>query len=441
MKKQIIIFAISAAILFGLPGRPAAITLDEALEIGAARSLKLESPRLDLLKVEGQIEEAWSNALPQADALVSYQRTIDAPVMFFPDGDGGIAKIQTQRSNAGYAEASVTQPIYTFGRVAAGLRAAYSARKATEHLQLSTGRAVQLEILQGFWTTLLLKDMLTVRKEALAFAESSLDRVIKLQEVGLLSEFDVLRARTQVSSLVPSLHQAENDLQLAELALKNNLGVPLDTLLTFEGSLDEFDVALNVDTSTSAALNRDDLEALRDLAHTMENGYVIYKNAGWPTLGAQGKYSWQWSSDRWVFDQFNHTSSLTAGLALSIPIWSSGRNSGKAQQMMADWRKAQLDLRNAERGVMLQVTQARNAYSTARLSEEAATIAVRQAVEAANLARARLANGQITQLEIQAAQLEETSAKLALLNARYTRLLAAAQLRLAAGHFPYKSVQ
>jgi outer membrane protein len=418
----------------------AAISLDDAIALGKQRALKLESPRIDRSRIEGQITEAWSNALPQLDGLVSYQRAFKAPILFFPDGNGNIMKIKTQQDNTGYSEVSLTQPVYTFGRIGAGLQAAYSARRANEHLSSYTEKSLEMDIMRGFWSVLLLKGVLDVRKEAQSFAENSLDRVMKLRDVGLMSDFDVLRARAQVSAQIPPLHQSENDLQLAKLALNDLLGVPLDTSLTVEGDLSTYDLPVGVDTSFQNALNRDDLEALRDAATAYENGYIIYKNAGLPTIGAQGKWSWQWGADNWKMDRTNSAASLTGGLALSIPLWSSGKNSGKAQQMKADWRKAKLDLLSAERGVQLQVTQAKNNFNTARINEDATGVAVEQATEARKIAEIRLVNGQITQLELQSAQMDETAAKLSQLNARYTRLVATAELRLAVGKSPsYKN--
>jgi len=423
MKSNIILLLTALSTII-LASESRSLTLDEAIVISKSRSLRMEGPRIDRDKVEGQISEAWSNALPQADALASYQRYLKTPIM--------------GTDNVGYAEATVTQPIYTFGRIGAGLRAAYSTRAANGHLASSTEKSLELDVMQGFWSVLLLRDVYAVRKEALSLAESALDRVVKLRDVGLLSDYDVLRARAQVSSLVAPMHQAENDLQLADIALKNLLGVPLDTAFTVEGNLTQFDISVEDDLSNSTIASRDDIEALRDVTRVYENGYAIYKNTGWPTIGAQAKYTWAWGSNNWTVDKNNRYSTVSAGISMMIPLWSSGKNPGKAEQMKADWRKSKLNLQEAERGVRLQVIQSRNNYNTAVISEEAAAVAVAQAEEARKIAETRLENGQITQFEIQSAQLDETAAKLSLVGAQYARLVAAAQLRNALGQSPYK---
>jgi len=414
-----------------------ALTLDEAIKLGKERSLINESSRIARERVEGQITEAWSNALPQVDGTVAYQRSWKAPVMFFPNDSGGTMKIKTQQNNSSMAEATLTQPLYTFGRVAAGLKAAYAARSANEHLTSYTDKSLELEIMRRYWSVLLLRDILEVRKAGLAVSDSALQRVIRLRDVGLMSDYDVLRAQVQVSNQVPPLRQAESNLQLAELSLCEGLGVPLDTTLTVEGSLADFTGEMQTESAPAGMQPREDLEALRDVNSAYQQAYTIYKNMHWPTLGGQVKYSWQWSNDQWDIRPDNNASAVSGGLALMIPLWSSGRNSGKAQQIKADWRKAQLDLANAERGARLQLESARSVHTAALASVDAARTTVKQAEEARRLAHIKLGQGQLTLLEVEAAQLDETAAKVALAAAEYDLLLSAASLRLAAGLSPY----
>jgi HAE1 family hydrophobic/amphiphilic exporter-1 len=436
MRYFITMSALLATILFSAP-MIGAMTLEEAIQYGKQNSLKQEGSRIAQEKVEGQIVEAWSNALPQVDALASYQRAFEAPVMYFPGENGSVTKIETQQKNTGYGEATVSQPIYTFGRIGAALNAALETRRSNQLSAAQTEKNLELDIMRAYWTMLLMRDVVQVRKEALDVAESSLERIEKLKNVGLLSEFDVQKVRSQVSSLVPALNEAESNSRLSELAFLELLGAPLDTSVTIEGTLDNFRVETPEDTSTGAALARDDLKSMRAGIEAFEDIYTIYKNAGLPTIASQLKYSWQWGDKSFEINSTNSASSLTGGISMIIPLWTSGKNSGKAQQMKADLRQMQLGLNMAERGIQLQLASARDKYHTALLNEESATIALRHAEETRRIASLRLDNGQITTLELQSAQFEETAAKLAVTSARYNKLIAAAELRLAAGQAPF----
>jgi outer membrane protein TolC len=374
-------------------------------------------------KVEGQITEAWSNALPQVDALASYTRNFDVP--------------SPQPDNIRYGEIVLTQPIYTFGRVRAGLNAAFATRRSTEHQANQTDKALELDVMRGFWSILLLEEVIQVRRDALRVAEGVLERMTRLRDVGMLSDFEVLRARSQVSQLVPEVLQAENNRNLAQLALLEMLGLPLDTTVAFEGKLGDYSVIVGVDTTLQHALARDDLEAMRDGVRAYEEIYRIYKTGAMPSLGAQVKYSWQWGDNSFDFNGKNSSTSLAGGIALNIPVWNSGRVSGKADQVRADLRKMQLDLKMAERGVQLQLTSSQSNYRTAQLKMESAAVAVNEASEARRIAEIQLENGQVTPLDLQTSQLNETSVKLGLVNAKYTLLVAEAELRLAAGQHPF----
>lgn len=413
-----------------------AMTLDQAITIGRERSLRQLAPKIEMSRVEGQITEAWSNALPQVDALASYQRAFEAPVMFFPIDSVNVMKIETQQKNTGYGEVTLTQPIYTFGRINAGLKAAFATRRSNEYMASQAQKSLDLDIVKGFWSVLLLQEVVTVRREALSVAEGALEKVTQLRNVGLLSDFEVMRARSQVSALVPDVIQAENDGKLALLALLEVLGLPLDTAVVLEGSLNDYSIPAE-EVSMERALARDDLSALREGVAAYEEIYKIYKNAGMPSIGAQLKYSWQWGEEDFEVSSSNSASALTGGIALNIPVWNSGKVSGKAQQIRADVRKMRLDLANAERGVQLQVSAAKSSLQTAKMKLESAGIALNEASQARRIAETQLENGQVTPLDLQTAQLNETAAKLGLANAKFNLLTANADLKLAIGQSPY----
>ncbi len=409
-----------------------ALTLQEAIALGKQRSLKMEEPRIEEMRVNGRVREAWSNALPQVEGLAAYQRYFKPAKVFFNG-----TPIELQRDNNALAEATLSQPLYTFGRIAAGLRAAYAAHRSQEHLKSNTERALELEITRRYCTVLLLRDVVAARRGSLAVSDSSLKRVERMKNVGLMSDYDVLRAQVQASNQIPQTQQAENDLHLAELSLFELLGVPLDTTVTIEGDLQGYAASLTVDTTAANYGKRDDLEALRDLTQLYKNVYVLNRNADLPVLAGQMKYSWQWTSDEWSANKTNSFSSLYGGVSLSIPLWTSGKTIGKAQQAKADWRRAQLDLEQAERGAKLQLESAVRSYASAQASETSAHLTVQQAEEARRIAQTKLAQGQITLLEMDAAQLDELVARVTLAQAAYNRLVAAAETRMALGLSPF----
>jgi outer membrane protein len=415
-----------------------ALTLDEAITLGKERSLRMEAPRIELLRTKGRVREAWSNALPQIEGLAGYQRYWKPAKVFFPDPQtGDVMPLELQQDNNALAEATLTQPLYTFGRISAGLHAAYAARRSQIHLKSNTSRELELEIVRRFGAVLLTRDVVEARRQSLAVSDSNLARVQRMRDVGLMSDYDVLRVKVQAANQIPLVQQAENSWRLAQLSLTELLGVPMDTMLKAEGNLDDYATALQVDTTSADYLNRDDLQALRDLTDLYRNVYVINRNADLPVLAGQVKYSWQWTNDDWAINPRNNTASLYGGLSLSIPIWTSGRNTGRGDQAKADWRRAELDLAQAERGARLQLESAVRSLETAKANEQAAELAVQQAEEARHIAQTKLAQGQITTLEMDSAQLDELVARVSLAQASYDRLVAAAEARTALGLSPY----
>lgn len=335
------------------------------------------------------------------------------------------------------ANVTLNQPLFTFGRIAAGVRGAKAYSQAADHGVAQQNLQTELDVMQRFWAVLTMREVVKARELSLAVSDSSLSRAERMRGVGLLSDYDVLRVRVQAQNQRPALDKARSDLQLAELSIKEYLGVPLDTSIVFEGNLTDF--AMYVDTTSveDKLRERDDVSALRNAAVAQQNLYIIFKNARYPTLGGQVKYQWQWSNNEWDVNPRNNYSALYAGVSLSIPIWSSGATHGKALQYKADWRRAELNLVQAERGAKLQYESATRDLNTAISNESAASLAVDLAEEARRIAQTKFAQGQITPLEMDSAQLDELTARVSLADANYRRLLASAQVRLALGQSPY----
>jgi outer membrane protein TolC len=423
-----------------IPSIAPAITLEDAIRLGKQRSLQMQDPQIDRQKINGQITEAWSNALPQIEGQAAYQRVWKSQVMYFPmdpNDPTKLAKIAIQQDNGASASATINQPIFTFGRIGSGLKAAYAARRSNEHMTANTDRTVELDVMQRYWTVLLLRDVLEARQSGLAISDSAVKKAQRMRAVGLMSDYDVLRFQVQANNQVPALRQAENSLRLAELSLTEYLGIPMDTTILVEGSLDDFDLQARVDSTQGSISGRDDLEALRDVATMNKYIYKIFNAQNWPVLAAQFQYQWQWANNNWKVNSMNSGTSYYGGIALTIPIWTSGKYYGQAQQYKSDWKKSELQLQKAERGARMQYDAAQRSFSAATAAEQAAELAVQQAQEARRIAQTKLDQGQITPLEMDSAQLDELMAKVSLAQAKYDRLIAAAETRMAAGLFPY----
>ncbi|MCB9357882.1 MAG: TolC family protein [Calditrichaeota bacterium] len=421
-----------------LAGAAQAMTLDEAIAIAKQRSLAQQRPRVEREKARGQLNEAWSNALPQIDGTVGYQRAMKKGKIFFPNPEtGAFTALELDQDNALQANVTLNQPLFTFGRVAAGVRGAKAYGLAAQHAVDQQDMRTELDVMQRFWAVLTLRDVVSARELSLAVSDSALLRAERMRDVGLLSDYDVLRVRVQAQNQRPELDRAKSDLHLAELSLKDYLGIPVDSTISVAGALDDYFVPVDTSFAEQDIETRHDLAALRNASVAQQNLYVLYRNARWPVLGGQLKYQWQWQNNEWDIHPRNNYAALYAGVSLSIPIWSSGATHGRAQQSKADWHRAKLDLAQAERGARLQYESAARSLTTATANESAAKLGVELAEEARHIAQVKFSQGQLTPLELDAAQLDELTARVSLADARYRRLLAAAELRLALGKTPF----
>ncbi|MBK6765660.1 MAG: TolC family protein [bacterium] len=176
-----------STLLLGLTiaGTLNAMTLEEAVALAKQRSLAPQGARIDQQRTRGQLDEAWSNALPQIEGSVGYQRAMKKGKLFFPNPDNGeLMQLELDQNNAILANVTLNQPLYTFGRVAAGVRGAKAAEHAARHAVAHQDRQTELDVMQRFWSVLMLRDVVRARELSLAVSDSSLARAERMRAVG-----------------------------------------------------------------------------------------------------------------------------------------------------------------------------------------------------------------------------------------------------------------
>jgi outer membrane protein len=420
--KRMRILAVGLLAAIGIAGGVSGSTVNLTIGDARARAIAYNRSYLEakeeLAKAETQIVTARAGILPNISASAGYTRGLKIPSMFLFT-DSGAMEIKTGAKNQYSAGITVQQPLWEGGKVLQAWAIARQYRAYAED-NLSTVQANVIFNAEAlFYDVILRRSNLDVLNQALSANTENLSVVEKLYNRGMVSEYELLRARVERSNLLPAILQSESDVRLSESRLKSFLGLRLgDTLQVIEQTDDTSLTKLpSLDELTKMALEaRPEVMAAGHLENMTRRAVSVAKGAYWPTLDAFTNYTWQSQSDQFRLDK-NQTKSWTAGIALSIPIFNGFRTGGSVSYYKADYRKTKIQNEQLRDDVTLEVQQAYDRLMQAKKSLEVQHETIAQAEEGLRIAKVRYESGVGTQLEVLSAQSALTDARRSLVSA------------------------
>ena len=412
------------------------LTLDDAVRTGIQKSRTLEIARLDRDMASQKIRESWSAVLPQISTSFIYTRTLQPSVLLLPPNQGFPSRLETSSDNAAHATLDLHQPLFN-GAAFAGIKAAGIVRRMSEEAYRSAEAAVVADIKLSYFDALIAREQLTLVAQSIARWEQSRKDTRAMFRQGVAADIDTLKAFLSVENLRPDLIQTESRVVTTMTRLKNAMGIPAESSIVLNGKLELPAVLYPVDIS---AAFREALDARPDL-HQLElqiqaQGQKISaaRAERLPLLSAFGKLESQTafndgispSSARWP-------ASSSAGLQLSMPLFTGYRTSSQVQQAKIEQLQTRTrveDLKaNIRADIEIKVMAVRE--SKKRVEVQSKTISV--AERSYNISLLRFREGIGSRLELTDAELQLNKSKTNYLQAVYDYLVAGTQLEKALG--------
>lgn len=313
--------ALCAAGLFAVPAFSAVLTqsgpltLEQCISMALESNLKIEIASEKINQSSLAVKEASASRLPKLSAQAAYTRlheatTVSGLAPLFPDPQTGVSTAVMPfevdlGANAYSAGVTLTQPIYTGGRITAGKQIAEYGLSASEWQQKATVREVRRDVTKAYYNVLAARKSLIALDSAIAMMEVLTKDLGNAVEVGMRGEHELLQAQVQLLNQRLSRQQAASGANAAADYLSTLIGNPVNTPLDL---VKEIDAPDNVDMPEITVLQtqaRDasaDLKALEDQLSIVETSAKIAGATYIPTVAAVASYSGQGTSlekDRW----------------------------------------------------------------------------------------------------------------------------------------------
>jgi outer membrane protein len=362
---------------------------------------------------------------------------------YYPTISGNVTGVGTEHGSVLSAGAVTTSSIYSresnglvanqllsdFGRTAS-LEQSAKLRNAAQNQNVSNTRAqVLVEVQQEYYRALNTESILNVARATLDLRRVTLRQVSALAASALRSKVDVSFAQVNESQAQLDLFRAENDARASHARLSAAMGYDRDQ--AFSLSDEPLPPALdpNVDALIEQAKReRPDLAALQLNKEALDRYADAERRLRNPTLSAAAV-----AGVAPVRDERLPESYSAAGINLNIPILNGGLFKARQEEAESRAAAASKDLQDLSlqiaRDVRVAWLDANDAFR--RLDVTARMVG--EAKEALRLAQARYENALGSIVELNQAQLNETSAEIAAASAKYEYLSRRAVLSYAMG--------
>lgn len=417
---------------------PAALDLERVVELALAQNPALQAEAERRTEVAGGVDEVAADAWPQLDLVGSWSRSRNPAFLNSPDFEDIVA--QFPDFTPGEQElwdvgVELRQTLYSGGKVRAAVDLAKLVVGVTEAQIGTVELDTALEAAEAYFSLLRAKGALETVEIQRQARRRSLEVVEVRYELGSATRLELLRARSALAAVEPSVAQIRGQIDVARSRLSVILGLDLGTEIEVLPADAELPETPELDQLLSIFRDRrPELEDLELQGQALQRQEVIANADGRPQVELAGLYGRQVRLVDDLSDSLFANWQLSLGLTWSL--FDGGRRKGELAQLESRRRQLEWRLRDLENEIAREIEEVLVEYRTALERRRAAEIAARAAREATRVAVESYGEGVALQADLLDAQEEETQAELVSIEALYDAWIQAARLLRAVGKLP-----
>ncbi len=433
-------------VLYSQPTFALYLSFDDCISMVEKESQDLKKAQLNLEKAENMLKVARSSRFPKIEATTGFfhnfnltdgndTRTIKPlnplnprdPMYLLPtlfDQPAG-NKIDIP-DNFVSAEVSVTQPIYTFGKIGNMVDSVKQAIIASKIGKSFAKAEVDFAAANLYWTAKMLDDVVEVSRKSLNYAKSSRD---KLKKAGRAARINLVKIESDIATKEIKLSDAIFNRDSAYRMLKILINIPMEETVVLTTDFPKtFDKLGDYDIK-----NNPEIKMLSHQIQMKQHSAAAKKANDYPSLVAMAAYNYySMSPDISKLDKQSKQVGKV-GLALKVPLFSGGLNSAHSmiETIEADSLRQELDKK--EKMKKEEFNTAISNYS--HLQENLKTVkdAKHLAEKAYLFSQSRFEAGQTSAVELSQVSESLYNLELALLNYKFKILMTKEQIKKLSG--------
>jgi len=340
-----------------------------------------------------------------------------------PDQDLGGMTLQMRGTWT--AGLTLTQPIYTGGKITSGIKLSKLGVEANRQQQRAARADVIANADNAYWTFIAVREKQRMLQSMLGYINSIYTQVKNSVDVEMATSADLLRIEAKRSDFNYQLEKVNNGLEMCRLNLCNTIGADFSTQIV------PADTAVSVDNTVvgefgyDLVANRPEYKLLQSQIDISEEQIKMTRADYLPTLALSAGYSWYgnmklkgMAEDGTKFSQNYNDGSGMLMLSLSVPIWNWGEGNKKVKKQRLAVENARLDLEKNSRLMSIELTNAWQNLKSSASMIATAEAGERDASEALRIMTDRYDVGMCTLTDLLEAQAQWHSARSNVIEAR-----------------------
>ena len=426
---------------------PSTVLIDPGPDQAHLSPVADTSPTLSLADAEARALKNQPRLLSeQLRAQAANKRITESTSAYFPQVNGNLTAVETNGDTAVAAGAlttssistraagglSIVQMVTDFGRTSNLVRSARSQAQATGQLAETTRQMVLRDVDDAYFAAQAAESVRRTAQAVLDFRSVSLRQLSALAQSQLRSTLDVQFAQVLVSEAELAVVRANSGAEKAQARLAAAMGDENDPDYLFAD--EPLPPEPDADTAgyiTEAIENRPDLKALRLQSDSAKHFAQAEKQLSFPTVNALAT-----GGEVPEHDSTIHPDYGAVGINVQVPIFNGRLYSTRSAVAKLEARAADEDVGQQAveitRDVRMAWADARDGYQQIQVAQDL----VDQTNVAMRLAQARYDAGLGSIVELNQAELAQTSALITAASARfdYQRTMAAFHFALGISH-------
>jgi len=440
MQKYFLLTLCGALALPALATAATPLSLDEAIRHALSQNPELRASERQTQAADARASAARGALLPQIGVRYLVRRS-DNPLDAFADKlntrtvdpatDFNAQALNYPDTSTLHAtQLSVELPLYTGGRLAAGMRAANASASAIrlgyEHRQQTTA----YNTLQAYRAAQAAAYALGIANDAVDAAREHAETTARLARQGRIVASDRLTAELSLASVQSLREQAAHRQRLTIEELRLVTGLPADAELLlppWESTDKPATVSSTTESEQRALANRKDLKANEAQLTASRTQITAARAAFHPQIGVV-------AADSWYDDNAalaNKSQSIMG--VVSLNLFNGGRDWHGLSAAQRDTEQSELRLEGARQAVRNEVRAAASRLTEASLRRQIAAQSVGLARENVRLIKQRYGEGRTILIDLLMAERMLVEARHEALAAALDEELSAARFKLAEG--------
>jgi outer membrane protein TolC len=423
------------------------LTLEDAIGIALHKNSTFLKSSSQIGGFESGVQAAYGNFLPTLGANASWQWNKTDQQGFFVDQvtgqviEGG-QSTQRRSYNIGLGSNwTLFDGLANFANLSKTQDELQSAELTLERIK----QDIVFQTMSLYYNIVYTEQLLRVKRDNLKWNEKNLETIKERNRLGAATLADVYQQEVAKGNAELELIRTENDLQTAKKDLLFYLGIDV---------LQEFAFADSLTSTEEAILNTDLLKSYEDLTEIVnqalsqrfdyqsallnlessKSGVTIAESGHWPSLVANGDYTWFGNT----LSEVDKNKNLQVGLSLNVPIFLGWSVSDRVQLAEVQSKISEIEVSDLERDIKRQI---KTNYLNLQAAQKALLVSeknISAAKENLKIEEEKYALGSGKLLDVLIVNSRYTTALTDLLNAQFAYIVLSQQLRYYLGVLDYK---